>query len=416
MRSIFRIIVLNFTIIFTTYAYSYSSLNTFVNQALENNPAVQAAESNVSAARARQCAASQPLYNPELTAQKENALENTESIGLNQTIDWANKRGAREQVGTANVDVAEAQLAQLKQQIAAEILNALAKYQAQQQIVALAKERSSLLKQLVSLTQKRYKNGDLARVDLDLTQLALSEGLAQQADAEVSANQSLQVLRARIGFTQMSLPQLSSTLPPLNSKNLDINGLITRLPSVAVLNRQYHTARARINLAERERFADPTIGIQGGQSSGDGESKRLWNITLNFPLYIRNPYKAEVAAANFDALEADGKLADSMRQAKAEVESSAERYQILYRAVAEWQQISGKPLNSGMILIKRLWQAGEITTTDYLVQLKQRTDSQIAGVELKGRAWQAWGDWLKASGEINSWLDLTTPHTGNTYS
>ncbi len=56
------------------------------------------------------------------------------------------------------------------------------------------------------------------------------------------------------------------------------------------------------------------------------------------------------------------------------------------------------------MLIERLWKAGEISATDYLVQLKQRLDSQIAGVELQSRTWQAWVDWLKASGTIETWV------------
>jgi cobalt-zinc-cadmium efflux system outer membrane protein len=389
-----------------TFASSSSTLNTFINQVLENNPAIQAAESNAAAAKARENAAGQPLYNPEFTAQKENALENTESIGINQTIDWANKRSAREQVGAANARVAQAQLAELRQQLAAQIFGALAKYQTEQRVVALAKERTTLLQQFVALTKKRYKNGDIARVDLDLAQLAFSEALAQQADAEVNANQALQVLRATTGFNQTNWPHLSSALPSDALNNIDLNSLISKLPTVLVLNHQYQTARARIKLAERERYPDPTIGIQGGESSGEGESKRLIGVTLSIPLFIRNPYRAEVDAASYDAMETEGKRADIIRQVRAEIKSSAERYRTLYSASQRWQQISEKPLSDGMTLIARLWQAGEINTTDYLVQLKQRIDSQIAGVELKGRAWQAWADWLKASGQVENWLQL----------
>jgi outer membrane protein, heavy metal efflux system len=391
-----------------TIAHAYRSpLNAFVNQVLENNPAILAAQSNVLAAKARERASGQPLYNPELTAEKQNALENTTSVGINQTIDWINKRGAREQVGAANALVAEAQLGDLRQQLAAEILTALAKYQVELRVVSLAKERTSLLQQFVDLTRKRYKSGDIARVDLDLAQLALSEAMAQQAEAEVNANQALQVLRATTGFNQINWPNLSPALPkPVLTDHIDVDHFMHKLPAVLVLNQQYQTARARIKLAERERYPDPTIGIQGGESSGDGESKRLVGITLNIPLFVRNPYRAEVDAANYDALEAEGKRADIVRKVRAEIKSSAERYQMLYRVTQQWQQVSGKPLSDGMTLIARLWQAGEINTTDYLVQLKQRIDSQIAGVELKGRAWEAWVEWLRASGQVESWLQL----------
>lgn len=387
----------------TPYA---SSLKRFINEVLENNPAILAAQSNVSAAKAREHASGQPLYNPELIAEKQNALENTTSIGINQTIDWADKRGAREQVGFTNVFVAKAQLADLRQQLAAEILGALAKYQTEQRVVVLAKKRTLLLKQFVTLTKNRYKSGDIARVDLDLAQLALSEALAQQAEAEVNANQALQVLRATSGFSKTSWPTLSSALPKIALNSIDVDHIIHKLPSVLVLNQQSRTARARIQLAQRERYPDPTIGIQGGESSSDGQSKRLVGVTLSIPLFVRNSYKAEVDAANFDAIEADGKRADIVRKARAEIRSSAERYQTLYRAVQQWQQVSGKPLSDGMVLIERLWQAGEMSTTDYLVQLKQRVDSEIAGADLNGRAWEGWVAWLRASGKTEYWLQL----------
>lgn len=394
------------------YAHARSPLNTFIEQVLENNPAILAAKSNVSAAKARQFASGQPLYNPELLAEKQSALENTTSIGVNQTIDWSGKRGAREQVGCANVLVAKAQLADLRQQLASEILGALAKYQSEQRVVILAKKRTSFLQQFVMHTKKLYKNGDVARVDLDLAQLALSEALTQQAEAEVNANQALQVLRATTGFSKTSWPILSSSLPKISLDSIDVDRLTYKSPAVLVLNQQYQTARARIKLADRDRYPDPTIGIQGGESSADGESKRLVGVTLSIPLFVRNSYRAEVDAANFDAMEAADKRTDIVRRVRAEIKSSGERYQILYSATQQWQQVSGKPLSDGMGLIERLWQAGEMNTTDYLVQLKQRVDSEIAGVELKGRAWEAWVAWLRASGQVENWLQLEPLSSG----
>ncbi len=390
------------------FAAAAPSIGTFIQQVIENNPGIQAAEANITAAEARTRAAGYPIYNPALNTQQQNGLENQSYIEIDQTIDWINKRGAREQVGIANAQVAKAQLADLRQQLATQVLGALAKYQAEQQALALAKERTSLLQKFVVLTTKRYKSGDITRIDLDLAQLALSEAITQQADTEVSVNHALQILRAITGFTQMDGPGLPSQLPTLTTHSIDsdIDDLIKKLPAVLVLNQQYQSARARIKVAERERYPDPTIGIQGGKSSSEGQHKRLVGLTLRMPLFVRNPYRAEVDAANSSAIEAEGKRADVIRQAKAGIRSSAERYQILYHAMQQWQQAAGGPLNEGMKLIEQLWQAGEINSIDYIIQLKQRIDSQIAGVELKGHGWQAWAEWLRASGQTDKWLQL----------
>jgi cobalt-zinc-cadmium efflux system outer membrane protein len=401
-----------FGLSFASSVHAAPSLSVFIQQVLVNSPAIQAAESNVAAANARERAMGRPLYNPELSAQAQSALENQTSIGLNQTVDWANKRGVRHQVGAFNTNAQAAALEDLKQQLAIQVLSALAAYQTQQRATVLAKERTTLLQRFVELTQKRYTSGDVARVDLDLAQLALAEALAQQADIEVRANRALQVLRATTGFTDMAWPRLPASLPALSSDKMDIDNLVNKLPSVLALNQQYQAAQARVKLAEQERYPDPTIGVQGGESSGGGKRKTLVGVTVSIPLYVRNTYKAEVDAANDDAMEADAKRADIMRQARAGIQSSAEQYQILYLANQQWQQAAGKPLGDGMVLIERLWQAGEINSTDYIVQLKQRVDSQTAGIELKGRAWEAWTEWLRASGQTNDWLQLKSPLSG----
>ena len=379
-------------------------LNAFIHQVLENNPAIQAAKANVEATRARQTAAAKPLYNPELTGEAQQALENTYSLGINQTVDWANKRAARAQVGSANVAVAKAELASLRQQLASEILNALASYHTNVRVVALTKERTQLLQQFTDLTKKLHASGDVARVDLDLAQLALSEALAQQTDAEVTLNQSSQTLMAITGLKKNHWPNFPKHLPKLQLAQGEKNDLLYRLPILKILNDQSISAQARIHLAEKQRYADPTVGVQGGYTNDGSAHQDLIGVTLNMPLNIRNPYRAEVTAANEDAIEVDQKRLNLIRQANAEIQISAENYQMLTKSVRQWQNISGKPLTDGMVLIERLWRAGELNTTEYLVQVKQRIDSQIAGAELKGHAWQAWTAWLKASGQSESWL------------
>lgn len=140
MKRIIQIVAISLMYCLALPAYAAPSIGTFIQQVLENNPAIQAAEANITAAQARSRAAGYPIYNPSLSAQQQNALENQSYVEIDQTIDWANKRGAREQVGVANARLAKAQLADLRQQLAIQVLGALAKYQAEQQAFTLAKE------------------------------------------------------------------------------------------------------------------------------------------------------------------------------------------------------------------------------------------------------------------------------------
>lgn len=387
---------------FISPATQAAPLNTFIQYTLANNPAVQAAEANVVAAQARQRAFSLPIYNPELGGSAQSAIEDSYSVGINQTVDWASKRSARASVGQAEVLVAEAQLENIRVTFSADILSALVAYQVNQQIVNLANQRTQLLQQFLTLTQKRLESGDVARIDVDLAQLALSQAVAQQADAEINLNQAQQALRALTGLKNAAWPTFPNRLPKLIITDNQMNYLLYSLPALQLVDSQYLSAEAQVHLAMRQRYSDPTFGVQVGQSKEDGATQRLIGVSVGIPLFVRNPYRAEVDAANADLIQASRNRQNLIRQTQAEIEGSAERYQILYQTTLNWQHISAKPLSDGMTLIGRLWQGGEINSTDYLVQVKQRVDSQIAGAELEGRAWQAWVAWLKASGQSSS--------------
>jgi len=295
--------------------------------------------------------------------------------------------------------IAQAELYSIRQQIAANLLMALVTYNTNQQIERLSQNRVNLLQQFVTLTTKRLTNGDIPKVDLDLAELALSEAVAQQANAQVNTNQALEQLRAITGYDNANWPILLNTLPKLNISKAQIDELVNHLPALQVLNNQYLSAEAKIHLANKLRYPDPTLGLQGGYTKEGDEAKRLIGGSISIPLFVRNNYMAQVDAANADAITAAQNRLMLIRQVRAEMLSSAERYQILAQTYGNWQELSNKPLTDGMVLIERLWQAGEISTTDYLIQIKQRTDNQIAGAELKGRAWQAWAMWLKVSGQ-----------------
>ncbi len=59
-------------------------------------------------------------------------------------------------------------------------------------------------------------------------------------------------------------------------------------------------------------------------------------------------------------------------------------------------------------LLESMWETGEINTTDYLFQVQQTLDTQIAGIKLHRNLWGARIEWLSASNTLNKWLNQTT--------
>ena len=71
-----------------------------------------------------------------------------------------------------------------------------------------------------------------------------------------------------------------------------------------------------------------------------------------------------------------------------------------------WQRSRAANAVDRAALLQRLWDAGEIGTTDYLVQLKQSLDTELTATGLRARAWEAFADWLAASGGLDRWLGV----------
>ncbi|MFO1516115.1 MAG: TolC family protein [Lysobacterales bacterium] len=366
------------------------------------NPAVQAAEARVAAAEAQAQGASRPLYNPELELSAENADVDTRSIGLSQQIDWSGKRRARTTVAQAELAVAEADRDDVRQRIALDWLRGYAAYQVASEQVTLGQERVELLTQFASLAQRRLRAGDIPSLERDLAELALQEARAQQAELVADQAKARQTLTG-VGGRPGSLPVLPRAVPPAAVPKPE---KLTDLPAIRRARAEVDASQGRVSVAERERRPDPTISVSTGRVTDGPLNDRLIGVTVRVPLFVRNSYRAEATAARSTADAAESAFNDVQLRATAEVEQAAESYSALREAWLGWESSHAASAGDRAALLQRLWEAGELSTADYLVQLKQSLDTELTAVGVRARVWQAWADWLAASGELASWLGL----------
>lgn len=378
------------------------ALTILVGEVLESNLRVRAADAALAAAQARARGADRPLYNPELELDAEKADVNKVSIGLSQTIDWSDKREARAGVAAAEREAYAAELARVRQLLATDLLSSLINFHTQRELGLLSQQRTELTQQFLSLAVRRHQAGDLPQVELDLAQLAAIQARMQQARAATAKAEALQGLIALTGDARSAWPLLPDELPAPNRERLDIDTSLTQLPALRAQQARINAARATVRLKTRERRPDPTLALRGGRE----DSEDLIGLTLSIPLFVRNDFKAEVVASSEEAIGAERQLHDMVRQARARLVSTAESYRLTRDAWLEWRQAGAFSLQRQTEVLQRLWQAGELSTTDYLLQLTQSLDTHVSAVELRGDLWQAWVDWLAASGQVEAWLGL----------
>ena len=383
-------------------ASTHSDLVELVRATLNSNPGVQSAQAALDAAMARERAGYQPLYNPELDVDAEDAVDQSASIGISQSIDWSNKRGARGQISSFERETAVAELQAVRQTLAVELLNAITQHNVTTNLLTIASDRERLMREFTALAVQRREVGDLNQVDLDLARLALAEAQLQRAQASFVVVGAWQAVVAVLGEAPGVLPKTPDNPPVLDASPDDIEQLLHALPAMQAQMARIATAKSVMKLRQLEKRPDPTVGVRVGQE----ESDLLAGVNISIPLFVRNTFQAEVDGASADLIQVEQAGLDMFRRIRARMVAARDRYQLTNSAWRNWTSTGLLSLRNQIGVTGTLWRAGEISTTDYLVQLRQALDTEVAATELYGDLWQAWFDWLAASGQVDAWLGL----------
>lgn len=382
-----------------------AAITAFADRILQAHPRVQAAHAELEAARARERAAGRALYNPTLAAQYEEGEFRRQSVGINQQIDLGGKRDARQRVASSQTQSAEESLALVRQEVLAEIFSALGMAAVSAEQLKIADERKALIERLRTLANERRRAGDVSQIELELARLAYAEAAllrSQAAAQQVTAEQAL----ARVAGADLApYPPLPMSYTSVSLNESSVSAILTDLPSVRAAQARVAAARAAVDLRRRERRPDPTIGLFAGREGDDD----LIGIRFSIPLPVRNSFRAEVDAASADLVALDQSVANDYRQLRAALVAAQQRYELARTAWEEWQRMGAGSLRSQTDMLERLWRAGELNTTDYLVQLQQTLDTRMAASEQRGVVWEAWVAWLAVSGQVDTWSGFGIP-------
>jgi len=374
-----------------------------VVQTLQVHPQVLAAQAAVDASEALEQAAGRPVYNPELELAIDRSKSNQRTLGVNQTIDWAGQRGARTTVASREHQMALAELASIRRNLANELLASLAEYWVADGIDSLARKRLELMQHFVDLALQRQSAGDLTQADLTAARLGLAQARIEQANTAGDLAEADQALHTLIpAWTSEKWPRMPSQLPEVKLEQLDVAQALAALPAVRAQQATIAAAEARVNLRQRERRPNPTIGLQAGQEEGDS----LIGLHLTIPLYVRNRFNHEVVAAQAVQRQTESEAANVESRARGRLLATTLRYRLTREAWNSWLANGELNLTQQISLLEHLWSAGDLSLTDYLVQLNQTFDTERSALELERKLWLAWIDWLSGTAQMGAWLDV----------
>ena len=369
------------------------------------HPGSRATEAQLAAAQARLNAAGQPIYNPEIELSADDeGPDRTGTVGLNLTLDLSGKRGVRRDAASARLDLVSAQARLRRRDFAKQWFSSWAEVHTSRQRVSTGERRLGLMTRFGDLADKQFLADDISGLERDLALLARDEAQAEQS--QLIADRADAEARFRgVGGSLESLAALTlptDTLPP----PAPVVASVEQLPEWQAAQAALLASEREVAVARRNRIADPTVGLRGGRIDYGNVRDRVIGVSISVPLFVRNGYRAEVAAAQADV---DVAAADADR-VRLELEADRRRAIDSYAAAqstwTRWKASRGTDIERRTTLLERLWREGELSTANYLQQLNQTLDTQLAGAELEARLWRSYTDYLAATGQLERWAGL----------
>lgn len=374
-----------------------SSWNAWLTSQIQQHPDVIAAREQWLGANASADAAEQPIYNPELSAELErNGDEDNYLVGVEQTIDWWDKRGAKRQQASHLRTAAKALYRQQLLDKTAEALDALLEWHFANRAAVVAQAQQQQLNTLLELVEKRQQAGDLSSIDAELTFLSLSQQLLQVAEVEVALQ------KAQIRVHEL-LPEWSPErggIPddfwPSRSDSVTDQELLKH-PAVASAYDNWQSFKEEAEVEKRAAKAEPTVGVNAGR---DGD-ENVVGLTFSIPLNVRNNFNAETRAAESKALEAEARFQAFFRKQRFNWQAAHNTWQRYAQQYRRWQTVAQGRVENSAELLERQWRSGDLSTSNYLLALNQRAESLLAGIELEKQTQHALTEVLQQSGRLN---------------
>lgn len=378
-----------------------------VRSAWENHPSFRITEAQLAAARARLDAAGQPLYNPELQLSRDDErIERTDSAGLSLTLDLSGKRGVRRDAAAARMALADAEAQLRRRDFAQQWIGAWAELEAMRQRVATGERRLTLVNRFADLAAKQFAADDISGLERDLALLARDEAQAEQAQwlAELAAAEAAFRSVGGDPATLTALAMTPDTLPAPVAEAMDLS----QTPDWRAAQANAQAAAREVAVAQRNRIADPTVSAYRGRKEylPGGQSDPVYGVSVSIPLHVRNSYRAEVVAAQADADAAQAEFDRVQLALTNDRRRAIDSFAAARNAWGGWKRSRGTDVDRRADLLERLWREGELSTADYLLQLKQTLDTQLAGAELRSRVWRTYLDYLAATGQLERWSGL----------
>ncbi|MCS6118056.1 TolC family protein [Shewanella baltica] len=355
-------------------------------------------------------AADRAVYNPELGLNYQNADTDSYSLGLSQTLDWGDKRGVATKRAELEAQILFADIGLERNQMLAERLLALAEQAQSRKALTFAEQQLRFTKAQLGIAKQRLAAGDLSNVELQLMQLELATNTADYALAEQAALVADGKVIELLGDNNLAFSEFIKEIHVFVTQakqapapEPELSTSKSALPALASAYQQVLLARVNAMQVKADKSADPTISLAAEK---EGTDNKL-GVGVSIPLQVRNNYSELQAVADKGiAIAEQGYLArERVLTAKQKhVLYALPRLLERYQDWRELVQVSGAKAAKSL---SQQWQAGDVSTSEYLQSRRQLAASYLVGLNLETAIYQSWLTWMGESGQLMPFLNGT---------
>lgn len=350
-------------------------------------------------------AANQAVYNPELGLNYQNADTDTYSLDISQTIDWGDKRSAATRLATLEARILLSDIGLERSQMLAERLLALAEQAQMRKALTFAEQQVRFTQAQLNIAQQRLAAGDLSNVELQLMQLELASNTADFALAEQAALMADSKVIELLGTDKLMFGEFIGDI----RRGLENQPPSASIPALQSQYQQVLLAKARAEQVKADTSADPTMSLSAEKEGTDNK----FGIGVSIPLQLRNNYSQQQAVADQGMTIAQQQYLASERVLTAKQTQFTKTLPRLLERYQDWRELVQASGAQAAKSLSQQWQAGDVSTSEYLQSRRQLANSYLVGLTLETAIYQSWLTWMGESGLLMGFLEQTPSNMGN---
>jgi cobalt-zinc-cadmium efflux system outer membrane protein len=358
------------------------TLDGAIRLALESNPQLRAADSQIKSAAGR-AYQSKLWSNPDLELSAEDwptggggFSDAKKLVGVSQTVPFPGKKKLDSTIGKLGVRVSEAEFGLRRVELVREVKTAFFEVLAAGRLVAVSRELVAVAESFAATARKRVQAGAVADQEQLRAEIPLEEARTELAGFEREQEIARQNLAMRLGRPDLQAVPVSGALAETANLSLlkaEPAQWLPRHPSVLAARATKERAEAESRRARLEPYPDVKLGAAGGQDAGGAGSIVQFTLTVPVPIIDRSKGRKQEAQAN--VLVAEAELAAVEQRLLRDWRMASQRLRTAVEQVANYRERILPKANEALRLLQRGFEEGKFGFIDLLDT--QRTAAQV---------------------------------------